>query len=1520
MAASASTPPTGVDAHIRTFLIADVRGYTVFTQERGDEAAAALASRFALVAREVVESRDGTVVELRGDEALAVFDSARQAIRASIDLQRRFADETVANPSLPLAVGIGLDAGEAVSVQGGYRGGALNLAARLCSIAGPAEILASPAVTHLARKVEGVAYVDRGTASLKGLAEPVHVIRLRAEADDPADDVAFRRALGVSGAVPSTPGAVAANPYKGLRAFEEADAADFFGREELVAQIIERLGQTRFLAIVGPSGSGKSSVVRAGLLPAIRSGAIPGSASWRIADMFPGAHPLDGLEAALLRAVPDPPASLMDQLERDDHGLHRAVLRLLPADGSELVLVIDQFEEVFTLVEDEDARTHFLESIEVAATDQRSRLRVVATLRADFYDRPLMYRGFADLFKSRVEALVPLSAEEIERALTGPAKRVDHSLEPGLVAAMLGDIAEEPGALPLMEYALTELFERRDGRVLTLAAYRDIGGVSGALGRRAEELYEALPDEGREAARQLFLRLVTLGEGTEDTRRRAFRSEVTSLDLDQKALTEVLDTFGGSRQLSFDRDARSGEPTIELAHEAILVAWPRLHHWIDTAREDLRAERRVSAAAAEWVAADRDPSFLLGGSRLDQAEAWMAESQLAVTPLEREYIAAGVAQRELQRAAAEARDLHERRLERRSRSRLRALVAVLTVAALVASALTIVAVGQRGSAVEQTRLAFARELAAAAQANLDVDPERSILLAMEAVQATAEDGLVLREAVDALHAAVAADRLLFTMTDPSTGNVLWSPRGDLIATGGSVGGNAVNNVVLWDAHTGREVRRLLGHEGDIESITFSDDGATIASTSADRTARIWDAATGTQLASFTAEDYEGLPGASFSPDGQELILGTGCCNDGSPHRTALRVIDTRSWRVDRTFPVGPVEEYSAAPTYSPDGTRFVAESAIWDAESGERLVEMPGYQGIWRPDGAVVAQNDSQTEGIIMADATDGAVLDRLPVPGGVTGFAWSPDATLFATGGFDGIARVFDATSGKELFALPGHQGLVGLVSFSPDGTKLVTGGGDGTARVWDVSPEGGAELQAAAYNTWLADVEYSPDGDTILTAGEGGWIWDAATLDQIEALPDADSAIAISPDGTLLAAASYDDDGGEVRVIDVATDEVRSTLPAADQIAFSPDGSMVATANCCPLVRLWDTTSGERSGDPLRDPDAPPEASQALGFSPDGSLLAVLDGRATVRLWRTDDRTLVKEWQANSGIGKALAWDPRGDLLATGGADGVQLWTGPDFETGGTLAGGGLVNAMAFNGDGTRMAAVSDRSLITIWDTSSWQEVLVLPTRDSGLSGIAFSPDGASLATVSWSGQLRTYSLDLAQLLSIGSQRVSRSLTDEECLQYLHDPCTRGEASGEHPAAAGSGPPTVLDGGYQVTITEQEGRAAGLDGETAFWVQGSYTLTLLDGTYRLTQIHPWEGGRTSWGTYEVSGDQLVLTAVSDARCAGVRIEGTWQRDGASLTLHDLEVTETETCPDDGVTSVVFESEPWTRLGDLAA
>ena len=397
------------------------------------------------------------------------------------------------------------------------------------------------------------------------------------------------------------------------------------------------------------------------------------------------------------------PRGMLELLERSERGLVQLVDRLLPDDGSELVLVVDQLEEVFTMVEEEQTRDQFLQSLVAATQDRGSRLRVVVTLRADFYDRPLSFPGLAELMRTRMETIVPLTAEELERAIDGPAARVGVVPELALIAEMVADVSDRPGALPLLQYALTELFERRRGRALTLEAYREIGGVSGALVRRAEELYEAMSEPEREAAKQLFLRLVIAGEGTSDTRRLVPRAELLSVEVDRRAMERVIDTFGRHRLLSFDRDPATRGPTVEVAHEALLRSWDRLRIWIDGAQDDLRQHRRLSGAATDWEGSGRDPSLLLRGRRLEELRSWEASTELALSRDEQEYLAASARERDRELDEDRARGERERALERRSVGRLRALVAVLTVAVLVAAGLTAVAANRTREAERLTR-------------------------------------------------------------------------------------------------------------------------------------------------------------------------------------------------------------------------------------------------------------------------------------------------------------------------------------------------------------------------------------------------------------------------------------------------------------------------------------------------------------------------------------------------------------------------------------------------------------------------------------------------------------------------------------------------------------------------------------------------------------------------------------------------------------------------------------------------
>ncbi len=447
----------------------------------------------------------------------------------------------------------------------------------------------------------------------------------------------------------SCPAPEPVNPYKGLLPFRPADDQDFFGRESLIRTLLDQMSDvrlersegrsttrdreedfSRFLAVVGPSGSGKSSLVKAGLIPSLWRGELLQAEHWFVVEMIPGSRPVDSLVAALAKVAPRHNAELRERLRSDPHLLSHAAQTLLPDDGSELVLVIDQFEEVFTLLKEEAERVQFLDALVAATTDPLSRVRIVITLRADFYDRPLRYSEFGDMVRARMVTVLPLSVDELARAISRPAERVGVSFEPGLVAEIVAEVKDQPGALPLLQFTLTELFEQRSGRVLTRKAYTAIGGVSGALARQADQAYDELPQIDQETARMMFLQLITLGEGVEDTRRRVPRRDLMSIATDEDLMDELIDTYAKYRLVSLDYDPTTHAPTVEIAHEALIRAWGQLGEWLAESREDLRVERRLSAVATQWVDAKRDPGFLATGGHLAQFEAVAATARVAL--------------------------------------------------------------------------------------------------------------------------------------------------------------------------------------------------------------------------------------------------------------------------------------------------------------------------------------------------------------------------------------------------------------------------------------------------------------------------------------------------------------------------------------------------------------------------------------------------------------------------------------------------------------------------------------------------------------------------------------------------------------------------------------------------------------------------------------------------------------------------------------------------------------------------
>jgi WD40 repeat protein/DNA-binding SARP family transcriptional activator len=1213
---------------------------------------------------------------------------------------------------------------------------------------------------------------------------------------DPIEVAAAFRVIFESSAAPQEEPHEVRNPYKGLRAFLEADAGDFFGREAVTNRLLRRLGEdeegSRFLAVVGPSGSGKSSVVRAGLIPALRRGAIDGSEHWYMIDVLPGSHPFRELETALLGVAVEPPPSLLDDLQRDALGLVRAADRVLPDPDAELLIVLDQLEEVFTLVTDEEERTRLLETVWAAALEPGSRIRIVATLRADFFDAPLSIRGFGDLLASRTEAITPMSPEELERAIVAPADRTGLAIEPRLLAAMVADVVDRPGTLPLLQYALTELAERRTDGILTLEGYRRIGGVSGALARRAEQLFGAMNEQAEEACLQLFLRLVTLGEGSEDTRRRVPRSELAPL-ADARAMDGVIEAFGRHRLLSFDRDPATREPTVEIAHEALLGAWTRLRGWTADAREDIRTQRQLMSAATEWATAGRDGSFLLRGARLAQIASWAEATKLALSSNEHEYLRESIAERDEERTNEDARRNHEIALERRSVRRSRALVAVFAVAALIAASLTFVAKRESGRAEHESRVATARELAAAAMANLDDDVERSLLLAIRAVDTTRSvDGTVLPEAQEALHAAIQGDRVVTTFQGGDV--VRFSPNASRILTLG----NAPGTAIVYDVDSGRRILMLRKQPAYValNQVNYSPDGRLISTTGGGVTSTVlWDAHTGDRLGRLTPSSGAGVCcWTEFSPDSS--VAAATVWNDGTG------LFDTTTGQeigeLDRQGPLG----------FSSDGVHVWVDTcvAVWrHPRDGERCINnVPGaYGGSWTvsdvsvsPNGETVAFADNDGTLSIWDTRTLQNVTTLAPgVPGFPSDIEFSPDGNRIAAGFSDGSVHMWDlhGASVTEALVLNRHGARVNSMKFSPDGTRLATAGFDGLVTIWDVTQSGGAEsLVVPGARPGQGAIAYSDDGAQI-AVGERRRV-NVVDADSGQTIQSFDSdglvtAVAMDPGGTHLAAGTED---ATIRVWDLDTMDLSFAhdlgIGHITDIAFSPDGHSLAAVTVwgVGVLRGRTTLLDVASGEQTRTFD---EGGMFVTFSPDGRTVVTssdspkLAGR--VVMWNVADGVPVPTVTSQDWV-FSVAFSAEGKRLAVGNQFGrVQIW---DIGTGrneGTLTGNlAAVWDLAYSPGGRLLATASDDGTVRLWDVQSERELYTVGTTDGGGEwfDIAFSPDGTRLAATSADGTIKVYVLPIDDLLSIARSRPHRGFTQQECRQYLHlETCPAADAEGK-------------------------------------------------------------------------------------------------------------------------------------------
>src|SRR5271167_847186 len=487
-------------------------------------------------------------------------------------------------------------------------------------------------------------------------------VEFRDSLDD--QDAFHRLACGIRGLEPGAgPGQAIYEgqcPYRGLRVFDVDDAPFFFGREALVQWLLNELrpaveGQqvNRFLAIVGSSGSGKSSVARAGLVAAIKRDDISISSRWPVAICRPGSDPLESLAVALSSAVnvgqgAPALAELIAEFRKNEKTLHLIARQSLPenAPAKRLVVVVDQFEEVFTLCRKEELREALIRNLLYAAKVAQGQTLVILTMRADFYGKCAANAELAASFSDHHVLVGPMTEDELCRAIERPTQLVGCELEAGLVDLLLQDVRHQPGALPLLEHALLELWNKREGRRLTVKAYQEIGKLEGALQRRADATLEAFSRSEQELCRRTFLRLTQPGEGTEDTKRRASMQELLSLSGDSKAEEEIVQKLASASLLITEGDIAHMDAFVEVAHEALIHNWPRLRQWLDEDRAGLRLHHRISEVAQEWQRSNKEEGILYRGARLTQAQEWREQNEAELNLIEREFLDASIAERQ----------------------------------------------------------------------------------------------------------------------------------------------------------------------------------------------------------------------------------------------------------------------------------------------------------------------------------------------------------------------------------------------------------------------------------------------------------------------------------------------------------------------------------------------------------------------------------------------------------------------------------------------------------------------------------------------------------------------------------------------------------------------------------------------------------------------------------------------------------------------------------------------------------
>jgi WD40 repeat protein len=1155
---------------------------------------------------------------------------------------------------------------------------------------------------------------------------------------------AYGRQTWADGVVPpplATVSGVVDSPYRGLNTFEERDAPFFFGREAAATQVLARMSRqidgSGLLVVSGVSGAGKSSLLRAGVLPRLRLiglVSIAHARSWPCLLFTPARAPLDELAVRVARLAGADAAEVRRGLDADPAGFALTARQAALAQSgstaadpdspaaehrSKLLLIVDQFEQLFTQCPDEQQRRAFITALHAAATvrhgpDHEPAALVVLGVRADFEARCADYPQLAGAIQDRY-LVTAMTERQLRLAITEPAKKTGSSVEENLADELLREVrtrhprASSAGVLPLLSHALDQAWRTRTGDSLTLADYERTGGIEGAVADSAQRAYERLTPAQQATARQVFTRLTACSDGV-DTAARAIRAELT----ESKSAAEARDVEAVLEAFAAERLLILAAGTVEISHEILLTAWPLLRDvWLAETHGDRVVRTRLDDVAAEWIRNSRDPTYLYTGTLL--AAATETAARISADPAR--YPPLSHVEQDFLRASNQA---HHRRAHRRE-SIIAFLMALVIGLALLAAA----AFHASQEAKQQRDLAASGQLITKSELLGDIDPTVSKLLSIAAWRIHPSD----QDRYAMLAAASRPGIASLTGHTDRVHAVAFSPDGRTLLSG-SYDGTAR----LWDVATHRQVGvPLNGHDGEVYSVAFSPQGNVVASGADDGMVRLWDVATHRQIgAPLNGHDGE-INAVAFSPDGK--ILASGGADDG-----VVR---------------------------------------LWDVASHRQIgVPLLGHSGVvysvaFRHDGKILASGAADDTVRLWDVASHRQIGVPLLGQGGVVySVAFSPDGKILASGAADGIIRLWDMATRQMTGSWPIYSPVFNL-AFSRDGRLLASGNLDDKAQLWDMATRQPIGNPVIGYS-----LAFSPDGKTLATGSYSHIVrlWDVVSSTGIAALTSNDgeiNSVAFSPDGKTLAAGSTD---GTVRLWDVTTRQQAGALNGRAgtvySVAFSPDGKTLAAGSTDGTVRLWDVTTRQQIGGPLKGDDG---VIYSVAFSRDGRTLVTGSADGTVQLWDETTRQQIGT-AMNSGTAAvySVAFSPDGRTVATGSEDDtVRLWdVHRRQQTGDTMIGNAdWVRSVTFSPDGRTLVSGSKDGTVRLWDVTTQQQIGdPLNDQDGTVYSVAFSTDGKTLVSGSAHGTARLW--DVSYLVGTAARlcdSVQRSLSRAEWTQYV-------------------------------------------------------------------------------------------------------------------------------------------------------